>query len=179
VGRGPAALLVAALLLCACASVPKPPAVMSGELLSGRMSVQVDAAGGSAPRAMSAAFELEGDAGIGRFGLVTPLGTVVAQARWQPGEVVLVTTQGETRFADLDALTRQVLGEPLPVAALFDWLRGRPWPGAASALAVPPAEPGFEQLGWSVNLARFDEAWVTARRDKAPAVMVRAKIDRP
>jgi outer membrane lipoprotein LolB len=176
--RGLATTLVAG-WLAACASVPKPPAVMGGELLSGRMSVQVDGAAASAPRSMSAAFELEGDAGVGRFGLVTPLGTVVAQARWRPGEVVLVTTQGETHFRDLDALTRQVLGEPLPVAALFDWLRGRPWPGAASASSVPPAEPGFEQLGWSVNLARFDEAWVTARRAQAPAVTVRAKLDRP
>jgi outer membrane lipoprotein LolB len=46
-------------------------------------------------------------------------------------------------------------------------------------LSVPPADPGFEQLGWSVNLARFDEAWVTARRAQAPAVTVRAKLDRP
>jgi hypothetical protein len=30
-----------------------------------------------------------------------------------------------------------------------------------------------------VSLARFDEAWVVARRERAPAVTVRAKIDRP
>jgi outer membrane lipoprotein LolB len=128
---------------------------------------------------MSAAFELEGDAGAGRFGLVTPLGNMVAQARWQPGQVVLATPQGETRYADLDALTREMLGESLPVAALFDWLRGRPWPGAASVATKPPTETGFEQLGWSVSLARFDEAWVSARREQAPVVTVRAKLDRP
>ena len=72
-----------------------------------------------------------------------------------------------------------MLGESLPVAALFDWLRGRPWPGAASTTTVAPADAGFEQLGWIVNLARFDESWVAARRDAAPTVTVRARIDRP
>jgi outer membrane lipoprotein LolB len=92
---------------------------------------------------------------------------------------VLATPQGETRYDDLDALTRAVLGESLPVAALFDWLRGRPWPGASSTANAPPAEPGFKQLGWIVSLARFNEAWIAARRERAPVVTVRAKLDRP
>ena len=128
---------------------------------------------------MCAAFELQGSAESGTLNLSTPLGSVLAQARWSPGNVVLATPQGENRFADLDALTREVLGEPLPVAALFDWLRGRPWPGAASRTTAAPAEPGFEQLGWVVSLARFSEAWVVARRDRAPVVTVRAKLDTP
>ena len=114
-----------------------------------------------------------------KLNLSTPLGSVLAQARWAPGSVVLDTAQGERQFADLDALTGEVLGESLPVAALFDWLRGRPWPGAASRATAPPAEPGFEQLGWAVSLARFDDAWVVATRARAPAVVVRAKVDRP
>jgi outer membrane lipoprotein LolB len=68
-----------------------------------------------------------------------------------------------------------VLGETLPLAALFDWLRGRPWPGAPSRPVAAP--PGFEQLGWRVDLARFAEGQVDARRDRAPAVNVRARLD--
>lgn len=162
-----------------CASVPRGSVADLGETLSGRLSVKVDAAGSEQARSVSAAFELQGDAERGRLNLSTPLGSVLAQARWAPGDVVLATPQGETKFDDLDALTREVLGESLPVAALFDWLRGRPWPGAASSATVPPAEPGFEQLGWSVSLARFDEAWIAARRGQAPVVTVRAKVDRP
>ena len=175
--RAAACLLV--MVLAACASVRPPETGTAAEVLSGRLSVRVDGVGSAAPRSMSAAFELEGGPAAGRFGLVTPLGTMVAQARWQPGQVVLATPQGETRYADLNALTRAMLGEPLPVAALFDWLRGRPWAGAASVATVPPAETGFEQLGWSVSLARFDEAWVSARREQAPVVTVRATLDRP
>ena len=175
-----AALFVAPLLawaMAGCSVLPRIPA--GADALSGRLTVKVDAAGGSAARSLSAAFELQGNADTGRLNLVSPLGSVLAQARWSPERVVLVTPQGESQFADLDSLTRDVLGEPLPVVALFDWLRGRPWPGAASAATTPPADVGFEQLGWMVNLARFDEAWVAARREQAPAVTLRAKLDAP
>lgn len=103
---------------------------------------------------------------------------MLAQARWAPGKVALVTSHGETAFKSLDDLTREVLGESLPVAALFDWLRGRPWAGAPSTPTTAPAEQGFQQLGWVVSLARFDEGLIAAKRDQAPAVIVRAKLDR-
>jgi len=172
--RGRAAALVSALLLGACASIEPP--TDGGETLSGRLAVKVDS---TPPRSVSAAFELRGNPERGRLHLATPLGSVLAEARWAPGSVVLVTPQGERQFADLDALTDEVLGESLPVAALFDWLRGRPWVGAPSTLSTPPADPGFEQLGWAVSLARFKDAWVVATRTRAPVVTVRAKIDGP
>lgn len=173
---GAAALL--SMVLSGCATLPAPQAV-SGETLSGRLSVQVAAGAHGEATSMTAAFELRGDPQRGRLDLSTPLGTTLAQASWAPGRVALVTPRGETRFATLDDLTREVLGEPLPLAALFDWLRGRPWPGAPSREAAPPVEHGFSQLGWTVDLARFDEAAIVARRAQAPAVTVRARMDRP
>jgi outer membrane lipoprotein LolB len=173
------ASLVAAVLMSACAVAPKGTDELDSAMLSGRLAVRVDASSSAPAQSVSAAFELRGDAERGRLDLSTPLGSVFARARWAPGSVVLVTPQGDTRFDDLDALTRAVLGESLPVAALFDWLRGRPWPSAASTPSVAPAEPGFEQLGWVVNLARFDVAQVAARRARAPTVTVRAQLDRP
>ena len=145
------------------------------DTLSGRLSVKVDEQNGTVARNVTAAFELQGDPRVGRLNLSTPLGSTLAQARWAPGTVALVTPQGERRYADLDALTSEVLGESLPVAALFDWLRGRAWPGAPSQ----PDDHGFRQLGWSVDLARFDDAWVVATRASPPVVVVRARIDRP
>ena len=176
---GRCAALCAAMLVGACAVVPPVADGADGGSLTGRLAVLVEASANAQARSVSAAFDLRGNATTGRLNLATPLGSVLAQARWAPGSVVLATPQGETQFADLDALTREVLGESLPVAALFDWLRGRPWAGAASTATVAPAAAGFEQLGWVVNLARFDDAWVAARRDTAPAVTVRARMDRP
>ena len=169
--------LLLASVLAGCAVAPREPT--GADALSGRLIVKVDATARESAKSLSAAFELQGNADSGRLDLVSPLGSVLARARWSPEQVVLVTPRGETRFADLDALTREVLGEPLPIVALFDWLRGRPWAGAESATTSPPAEAGFEQLGWTVSLARFDEAWIAARREQAPAVSLRAKIDRP
>ena len=165
--------------LSGCAVTPKATTAALGEPLSGRLSVRVEGLDGAAARSVSAAFELQGNAQVGSLNLATPLGTVLAQARWSAGQVVLATPQGQSNFTDLDALTREVLGESVPVAALFDWLRGRPWPGAPSTALVPATEAGFQQLGWAINLARFDQATVTALREQAPAVTVRAKLDRP
>ena len=176
--RSQAAVLLATVLLGACAVAPPVPAIGAAEALSGRLSVRVDEPDMTQSRNVSAAFELSGDAQRGELALSTPLGTVMARARWQPGAVALSTPQGDTSHANLAALTREVLGEELPVAAMFDWLRGRPWPDAASAPLAAPAE-GFSQLGWSVDLARFADALVVARRMQQPLVTVRIKLDRP
>lgn len=163
-----------AALLAGCASTVAPdPAA-----LSGRLSVRVEGDADHAARALSAAFELRGDAEQGSLNLSTPFGTMLAQAQWSPQQALLVTPQGRTAYADLPALTRELLGEALPMAALFDWLRGRPWPGAGSQATQPPDEAGFAQLGWQVTLARFDEGVVVARRAEPPAVTVRAQIER-
>jgi outer membrane lipoprotein LolB len=161
--------------LAGCATVGERRA----DALSGRLSVHVETAPGEPQRAFSADFELLGDAESGRLSLSTPLGTVMAQARWSPQQVLLVTPQGQTPYTGLAALTRELLGEALPVAALFDWLRGRPWPGAESQTTRPPEEAGFLQLGWQVTLARFDQGLVVARRIDPPAATVHAWMDRP
>lgn len=171
--RQPAvAWLLAASLLAGCATVGQkaPP---DSATLSGKLSVRVDATATTPSRSESGNFELKGTPEAGQLNLSTPLGTVMAQARWAGNRAWLATSQGETAYPDLDALTQEMLGESLPVAALFDWLRGRPWPGTASR----PVEGGFEQLGWTIDLARFGEGWVAARRAQAPAVLVRAKVD--
>lgn len=173
--RMAALAIAAAVALSACASLQEPGA----DSLAGRLSVRIEGESGEPVRSLSASFRLLGDADRGSLDLSSPLGTMLAQARWSPGQVLLVTAQGRTPYADLPALTRDLLGEPLPVAALFDWLRGRPWPGAASSASHPPDEAGFVQLGWQVTLARFDEGWIAARRAAPPVVTLRAKLDRP
>ena len=113
------------------------------------------------------------NAQAGRLQLNTPLGSAAAQARWRPGLAELTTPEGTRRFADLDALAEDMLGQALPLAALIDWLRGRAWPGAPSAAS----DGGFEQLGWRIDLSRFAQGWVIAERDAAPALSVRARLE--
>lgn len=158
-----------AALLTACASLPPPPA----GALSGRLSVRVD---GQPERAVSAGFELVGDARRGSLVLSGPLGTTAAQASWAPGEAVLRSGSSATRHADLDSLGQAALGEALPMAALFDWLRGRAWDGAPSQ-PRPDGQPGFLQLGWQIDLSRWADGALEAVRLAPPAITVRARVE--
>lgn len=167
--------LLAALALVGCATAPPAPTGMP--FVSGRLVLQVDEQPGQAARSLSAAFDLRGDATRGELRLSTPLGTTLAEARWSPGEAHLVTPQGEKRFEDLEALSRDAFGESLPLRAWPDWLQGRPWP--AESAQTLPAGAGFVQLGWTIDLARFDTGLLQARRDTVPAVRLRAQLDRP
>jgi len=166
---------IASTLVCACASV-SPPGPSGGESISGRLALRVEAQGGEPARAFSATFDLRGSPSSGALGLTTPLGSTIAQARWQPGEVVLATPQGSRRFADLDAMTRDLLGESVPVEAWFDWLRGHPWPQVPSTASEPA---GFDQLGWSVDVSGLADGSVLATRRQPPVVTVRIRLDRP
>lgn len=170
-----AAIWVASLLLSACATRIEP---LEADTISGRMTVRVEADPNGTARTLSAGFELAGNARRGTLSLATPLGTQLAQARWSPQQATLVTPKGEAQYPDMDALTRELAGEALPIAAFFDWLRGRPWPDAPSTPHSPP-EDGFSQLGWQVMLAGFERGIFAARRDAPPAVSVRAVLDRP
>lgn len=158
--------------LAGCASLPGPDEALA-LAASGRLAVRVDAPQGV--RSTAAVFELLGRADRGELRLASPLGTVLAVARWQPGQA-WVQTQGRRQdYASLDELTRELMGESLPVEALFDWLRARPWPGASSR----PREggPGFVQLGWTVELDGADQGLIVARRAAPVPVTVRARVD--
>lgn len=159
-------------LLAACATVPPPEA---GPALEGRLAVQVD---GQPERSFSAGFELRGQAEAGSLVLSGPLGSRAAQARWGVDGVVLDSGGQSRRFADLDSLAREALGEELPLAALFDWLRGRPWP-ARPHEARRDAGQGFEQLGWRVDTSRRADGLLVAERLAPPRVSVRVRLEAP
>jgi len=160
-----------ALALAGCAQLPPaPPAASTEARLSGRLSVTVAGTVHNRSSGGAASFELIGDAQAGRLDLTSPLGTLVARASWQPGLVSLQTPDGERRFDDLDALTREMLGETIPVAALFDWLNARPWPAAPHQKTAG----GFEQLGWRIE-PRLPALVATRLAD--PVVTLRARLD--
>jgi outer membrane lipoprotein LolB len=62
--------------------------------------------------------------------LMNPFGQGAAEIQSRPGLARLVTAEQKTYEAEsADQLVADVLGYPLPVAALADWLLGRPSPG--------------------------------------------------
>jgi outer membrane lipoprotein LolB len=183
--RPQAVVIAFAALAAACTTVPPAPPAEASDVLSGRLALRVEPLANEAPRSVSAAFDLRGDSRAGTLGLSTPLGSMLAQARWSPVEVVLTTPRETRRFASLDELTREALGESVPIEAWFDWLRGRPWPGASSmpleaaptSVSNPPTS-GFRQLGWRVDLSQFGAGTIAATREApAPIVTVRIRLD--
>jgi outer membrane lipoprotein LolB len=165
----------AAVFACALAGcATRPPA--GADWLSGRLQVKVEATAATPSRSVASAFDLRGDGEEGELRLNSPLGTRIATAIWSPGHASLATAEGVRRYADLEALATDALGESLPLRALPAWLRGGPWPGAGS-LAT---ETGFEQFGWQVNLSRFSaDGLIEAARASPPIVSVRARMEKP
>ena len=166
-------VVAAAAVLSACATTP--PSADGVPWTTGRLSLRADATPQQPAQSLSAAFELRGSGDAGELRLNSPLGTQLVAATWAPGQALLRTPEGERRFSSLEELSRQALGESLPLAALPDWLAARPWPAAAHTLNAD----GFEQQGWLVVTTRLAEGWVTAQRGAPPAVQLRVKLDRP
>jgi outer membrane lipoprotein LolB len=163
------AALATALMLAGCASTAR----LEGDWAVGRLSVRVEAAGERAAQSMVAAFELRGSGERGELRLLSPLGTQLALARWSRGQARLTTADGERGYASLDELALAALGERVPLAALPDWIAGRPWSGAASE----PSALGFDQLGWAIDLSRRADGRIAALRATPPAVTVRIQLD--
>jgi outer membrane lipoprotein LolB len=168
--RVSAAALLLSALLAACATPPVAPALDS---LNGRLALRVQAHEGTPARSFAAPFELQGNARVGQFSLFTPLGTTAARADWRPGHAVLSNENGQSAYPDLDSLAADMLGQALPMAALLDWLRGRPWAGAPHTAT----EAGFEQLGWQIDTRARAEGRVEARRAALPVVTVSIRLE--
>ena len=80
-------VLLAAMLLSACASLPPPEQPAAGGIVrSGRLALNVP---GQPQQSFSATFELRGKPEAGTLVLFTPIGGTAAQLRWQPGHAVL------------------------------------------------------------------------------------------
>lgn len=145
-------LLVAGLvlaLLTACATPVRQAAVPGEAFWQGRLALQVD---GDSPQSLSTGFELRGDVQQGELALSSPLGQVLAVADWGPQGARLRQGGNERRFDSVDAMTAELTGTPLPLAALFAWLQGR----------------NETPTGWAVDLGGHADGRVVARRLAPP-----------
>ena len=171
-------------LLTACATpILAPP----DRAYSGRFAVTT--AFGEQRENVSGRFNLEIRGPQQIVELSSPLGTTVARVEIEPGGARATGGQmQEVRGADADALTQQLLGWPLPVSGLADWIEGRPVP---TRVARVEREGGrvvlLEQDGWTIRLPEYSEATARPRRlvlerlaaANTPSVVLRLIVDEP
>ena len=154
------ATLLASILLAACA-VPTLGNADFGikNEWHGRIQVQVH---GNPPQSLSASFELHGNAEQGSLHLTSPLGTTLAEAEWTPQGALWRTTSETRHFVSMDQLSEQLVGTPLPLAALFDWLQARP----------------TTAQGWEADLQDLPQGRLRAQRTQpAPAAQLRIVLE--
>ncbi len=148
------AALALATLLAACATSQRT-ATPGEDAWTGRLALQVES---EPPQSFSAGFDLRGTPAAGELRLASPLGSTLALLTWNRQGAELRQGNQTTRRDSLDALTAELAGTEIPVAALFDWLRGQ----------------AHEAPGWQADLSRQAEGRVTARRSApAPAAELR------
>jgi outer membrane lipoprotein LolB len=151
---------LAALLLAACATPQKIGRDAPGVAFerAGRFAVSVNYFGGK-HEAVQGGFAWRDTGKALTLDLANPLGNTLARVEVEPGLATLIRSNGQReQAAHPDALVEQVLGSPIPVAGLRDWLRGRT--GDAGVSGLQKNEQGqvgaFSQDGWRVQLSRYD-----------------------
>lgn len=150
-------------LIAGCAVPPKISNVNQPETAawSGRISLQLMS---DPPQYFSAKFELQGQPEHGELSLISPFGNVLGVLHWSPGQAYLDQgKQQPKQFSSLDALMVQTIGTPVPVTALFSWLKG-------DNATVP---------GWSADLSKQNEGRISAKRNQPePTADLRVVLDR-
>jgi len=156
-------LLALAIVFAAGCAIP-PRTTAPGDATSGpwsgRLALQVE---DNQSQSFSAAFELKGSARAGELALFTPIGGTMAVLAWAPDSATL-RANGQTRnFESVDSLVTHATGAAIPVAALFDWLRG-----------IDTSVPG-----WRADLSLLGQGRLRAQRlEPPPQADLRVVLDR-
>jgi outer membrane lipoprotein LolB len=91
--------------------------------------------------------------------LFTPTGQTAAEISVTPELASLTQANREPRTAkDIDALTQQALGYPLPVSGLRDWLQGYAVDAQGKRFAASPANNNvFTRDGWRLRFTEWQD----------------------
>ncbi len=144
-------------------------------LFVGRLSLVIDPAAGSnaQPQSFSGGFELRGDARNGELDLLTPLGTIVMQLRWQPGMALILRGNERQQFGSSQELLQLATGASLTLDDLFAWLQGK---NAAAHSTAPAQAPN---TAWQVDLSAHQSGRIVARRMLPTPAVLRIALEQP
>ena len=91
--------------------------------------------------------------------LASPLGQTLATIAVMPGAATLTQAgRAPVSAADIDTLTQQTLGWPLPVSGLRDWLQGYAVDGAGQRFSASPANNSVvTKDGWRLRFVEWQD----------------------
>lgn len=143
-------------------ALPKPR-----ESYSGRLSLVIEPSADSSDQqqSFSGSFELRGNAKTGELDLLSPLGQIMMQLRWQPEIAVILRGAQRQIFANADDLIQRATGASLSLAQLFDWLEGQ----TSSA----------QNSDWQVDLTNHANGRIIARRTTPTPAVMRIALEQP
>lgn len=130
----------------------------------------------------SAGIEWRHDAQSDDIVVSGPLGQGLARLT-AGGGAALLETADRKRYvaADLDGLSAQVFGTPLPVSGLGRWVLGRPAGDGAARLDAAGRPASLAEQGWVIEYLRYEseapDALPELLQAKREDVEVRLKID--
>jgi len=151
-----AAMLAAVAVLAACAELGRAPTDKAFDLeLQGRIALRYGTEGGNAR------ITWRHSAATDDMLITSALGQGIARITRDGTAIILITADGKQyRAADAESLTESVLGWPLPLAGLPDWVLGRPAQGRPAQLRRDDSGQAstIAQDGWSIDYLAWHEA---------------------
>lgn len=150
----------ALLVLAGCASVPNLPAPVAQPAAEGVWTLQGRIGVQHGDESMSGQLHWQHRADRDELLMISPLGQGVARIVRDAGGVMLeVPNQPPRHAADVESLTREMLGYVLPVSGLAWWVQARPDP--SSPFEVRHDEGGrvaqLRQDGWVIDYLQYTE----------------------
>jgi len=160
--------LLAFLAACSSIAPPAAPALAARTYqsqieMSGRLSAQYEA--NYREQSISVHFTWSQTAEQTQISLSSPTGQTVATILINAQGAQLTQSDRPTRYAsDINQLSIDVLGWPLPVAGLRDWLQGFLNAEHNAPLTQADADKTFEVDGWTLHYA----SWLTENNLEHP-----------
>lgn len=126
--------------------------------VAGRLSVNYQKDG--RPESITGNFEWTQRPGAVDVTLTSPLGQTVAVINVTPQSATLTQGGAPPRVAgDIDTLTQQTLGWPLPVSGLRDWLQGYAQDAQGQRFRASPASNSVTTKdGWRLRFVEWQDA---------------------
>jgi len=163
------AICLVAAILAACSTVPtQPPASQAARAdgtfeRSGRFALNVyDRSAERNRDSVQGGFTWLDTGAVLTLDLTNPLGSTLARVVVADNQAVLTRSNGQRTVAsDPDALVAEVLGSPIPVSGMRNWLKGRrnslgQGQRTAGQTGAAQGAQTFDEAGWRVSMSDFD-----------------------